>query len=315
MAWEYHWYRRQDFHTTLEATYRSPDSPRARNRIWLCKVMAVLALGESYNSYEPPLINLSQTPETSVLSAEKSNTRNPYLPGVRFFEQALSLFKMPSEEPEIEHVEALNLIVSSVLQGEVALVVSHIVFQAFFCYSLNRRKTAYMYAGMSARIANSLMLHRPTMTDGPVVAEYRKRVWWTTFLMDTMVSSEMGLRASVGFAQAEHAFPSDEQIHPIHRADFWDSYIMTAHLKLCNIRVHILETVGQIQESDFASYERVIAVPLQELDVWKTELSPLIVFDFSNGVPQQMLDLPSMRSLASLYLRYHQVRIPTQDIG
>lgn len=125
MAWEYHWYRRQDFHTTLEATYRSPDSPRARNRIWLCKVMAVLALGESYNSYEPPLINLSQSAEASTLSVEKNVTRNPYLPGVRFFEQALSLFKMPSEEPEIEHVEALNLIVSSAHEADFVVVVSH----------------------------------------------------------------------------------------------------------------------------------------------------------------------------------------------
>lgn len=112
MAYEYHWYLRQDFHTGLEDTYRCPDSSRARNRTWLSKVLAVLALGESFNSYEPPLIDLSQTPDEAH-SAQIKDVRGSYLPGVRFFEQALSLFKMPSEEPELEHVEALNLIVST----------------------------------------------------------------------------------------------------------------------------------------------------------------------------------------------------------
>lgn len=112
MAFEYHWYLREDFHSALEVTYQSPGSARARNHTWLCKLLAVLALGESFNGYEPPLINLSRDAEDSPGSAQAQDTKHLYLPGARFFEQALSLFKMPSEEPSIEHVEALNLIVS-----------------------------------------------------------------------------------------------------------------------------------------------------------------------------------------------------------
>jgi hypothetical protein len=73
--------------------------------------MAVLALGESYNSYEPPLIDLSQSSEGSQRATQGKDISRSYLPGVRFFEQALSLFKMPSEEPRVEDIEALNLIV------------------------------------------------------------------------------------------------------------------------------------------------------------------------------------------------------------
>jgi proline utilization trans-activator len=165
-----------------------------------------------------------------------------------------------------------------------------------------------MYAGMSTRIASSLMLHSPTRTEPPAVAEHRKRVWWTTFLMDAMVSSEMGLRATFGFEHTEHSLPSDAQLPAADRDDFWDSQIMTAHLKLCNIKSLILDTIGRLQQTDFASYEKLIEVPLCGLESWKRELSPVISFEFSNGVPQAMLDRPSMRSLASCYLRYHQVR-------
>lgn len=109
MAYEYHWYMRQDFHTGLEMTYRSPNAARSRDRIWLSKLLAVLALGESFNSYSAPLIDLTQK------SSDTHDATKPfYLPGTRFFEQALSLFKMPTEEPDVQHVEALNLIVSSV---------------------------------------------------------------------------------------------------------------------------------------------------------------------------------------------------------
>lgn len=126
--------------------------------------------------------------------------------------------------------------------------------------------------------------------------------------MDVMVSSEMGLRAAFGFAQAEHTLPSDDQLSPAQRGDFWDSNIMTAHLKLCKIRSLILDSVGQIDEVDFATYDKSVAAPLQELETWKRELPAEISFDFSDGVPQAMLDLLSMRSLASCFLRYHQVR-------
>jgi hypothetical protein len=113
MAYEYHWYLRREFRSSLETTYKSPDSARSKNRIWLCKLLAVLALGESFNSYEPPLIDLNHASEDNADSVHLRDNRETYLPGVRFFEKALSLFKMPSEEPDIEHIEALNLIVSN----------------------------------------------------------------------------------------------------------------------------------------------------------------------------------------------------------
>jgi proline utilization trans-activator len=112
MAYEYHWYLRREFRSALEATYRSPDSAKTRDPTWLSKLLAVLALGESFNRYEPPLIDLTQAADHTSCLAQAEATRDSYLPGARFFDQALSLFKMPSEEPEIEHVEALNLIVS-----------------------------------------------------------------------------------------------------------------------------------------------------------------------------------------------------------
>jgi len=124
--------------------------------------------------------------------------------------------------------------------------------------------------------------------------------------MDAMTSSEMGLRATFALIQAEQPLPLDEQLAPADRDDFWGSKTMTAHLNLCNIRTLILETLAQLQESDFASYEKATEVPLRELELWKLQLPADSSFEFSQGIPQAMLDQPWMRSLASVYLRYHQ---------
>lgn len=111
IGYEYHWYLLSAFHAGLEATYRQPHSVHARDRIWLCKLLTVLALGESYNSCPAPSIHIHEDKRQEEVDCME-NTLPPILPGAEFFEQALSLFKIPSEEPTIAHVEALNLIVS-----------------------------------------------------------------------------------------------------------------------------------------------------------------------------------------------------------
>lgn len=114
LGYEYHWYLRNSYHAGLESTYRNPHSAESKDRIWLCKLLTVFALGESYNSYNTPSIELvDDTRHRGHGSLEAVTTRPQSPPGVGFFEQALTLFKVAAEEPTVAHVEALNLIVSS----------------------------------------------------------------------------------------------------------------------------------------------------------------------------------------------------------
>lgn len=116
IGYEYHWYLRNSFHAGLESTYRTPHLVESRDRVWLCKLLTVFALGESYNSFNAPSIELADDARHGDQnSLGVVNTRPQSPPGASFFEQALALFKIPSEEPTVAHVEALNLIVSSPL--------------------------------------------------------------------------------------------------------------------------------------------------------------------------------------------------------
>ena len=160
MGYEYHWYLRQTFRRRVESTYSEPQHESARDRTWLCKLLVVLALGETYNSKGAQWIDLSGPASAQV----PQPTAPP--PGVELFEQAMSIFKTPCEEVSVDHVEALNLI-------------------AFYSYSLDRRRSAYIYAGLSMRIASSLMLHIPNGHKALSArdAEHARRLWWTSYLV------------------------------------------------------------------------------------------------------------------------------------
>ena len=119
---DYHWYLRKRFHERLIQTYASPNS-QSWDRSWLCRVSVVLALAETWNrgraapdEPSPPLAGQYVKPTADPLGGGLSGvqlTSQPRLPpGSEFFEQGLLLLKLSLEEPVIEDVEALNLVVS-----------------------------------------------------------------------------------------------------------------------------------------------------------------------------------------------------------
>lgn len=74
-------------------------------------MLVVFALGESYNVGPPPEIRLGRISDQDEDNLVDS--RRP--PGTEFFEQAMSLLKVSHENPTIDQIIALNLIVSIIL--------------------------------------------------------------------------------------------------------------------------------------------------------------------------------------------------------
>jgi proline utilization trans-activator len=118
MGSDYHWFLQNTFRCQVDRLYQDPHCSYARDRIWLCRLLTTLAIGQSYVSDSPLVISFdgsyNHTGDTDVRSgvtdAEIKKSTTP--PGTEYFEQALALLHIPYEEPRIEHVEVLNLIVS-----------------------------------------------------------------------------------------------------------------------------------------------------------------------------------------------------------
>ncbi len=80
--------------------------------MWLCQLSVVLAFGESYSSDLAPALLLDEF-DSGRAETARVLTDQATPPGTEMFEQGLKLLKIPYEGPTIEHVEALNLFVST----------------------------------------------------------------------------------------------------------------------------------------------------------------------------------------------------------
>lgn len=127
--------------------------------------------------------------------------------------------------------------------------------------------------------------------------------------MDNMTSSEVGVKPTLRFAEVEQPMPSDAGLSPEEQVDFKDAKIQTMNVKLCDVRNSVLTIATRFQKDDFANFSHVIQHPMDRLAEWRSSVPAEYSFDFSSGIPGQMQRLPSMRSLASVYLRYHQGHI------
>lgn len=137
--------------------------------------------------------------------------------------------------------------------------------------------------------------------------EHRKRVWWTAFCIDQSISTELGLRpASTGATAPDLRYPIGSELSAEDSEEFFDPELLTAQIKLCDIKTNISARVSTLSGKDLERPYEILGQCLEELNSWRRELPPTLFSKF--GCPQQMADLPESRILSSISLRYHQVR-------
>lgn len=191
--------------------------------------------------------------------------------------------------------------------------------QAFYCYSLNRRNSAYFYAAQSISLAKLLSLDKPELPGDlvlgqvgqeRVIQEHRKRVWWTSYCMNRMVSTELGIPPAHEPASRDLQLPSSAHLAPDDEEEFFDPKLLTAQTQLCQIKFKVVETASHhLQMSADGSPLDILGPCLTTLQEWRQHLPRGMSFTFDNGIPKEMLGLPAARVVASLYLRYHQVSL------
>ncbi|KAF2019460.1 hypothetical protein BU24DRAFT_120620 [Aaosphaeria arxii CBS 175.79] len=298
---DYHWFLRRKFRERLMLSYSDPQT-QTTDRNWLCRVSVVLALAETWNrGRSATLGNTIPSQENADPIARPSPSSDtidvwgetlPVPPGSELFEQCLLLLKISLEEPSLEDVEALNLI-------------------AFYSYTLNRRKTAFFYARQSLSLAKLLSLDQPSThtfdSEQRILEEHRKRIWWTCYCMDRMVSTELGIAPMQDSITKGLQYPDSSHLSPPERADFFEPFLLTAQVQLSIIKGKVVETVTQQLQLKSDTDPVAVLKPCMDLvQSWREGLPPDQCFSFDAGIPSAMFALPFHRVLASLYLRYHQ---------
>jgi proline utilization trans-activator len=185
--------------------------------------------------------------------------------------------------------------------------------QALYSNQLNRRKTAYMYSGMSARLCNVLQMHQTVKsTDcSPMEHEHRKRVWWSTFCLDRMTSTNAGLPVLLQVEQADLAYPTDAEVPIGDSGEFSDANYLTARVQLTMIEEHNLQSAPRIGHDDVHNINIIIRPQLQRLLAWKEGLPGYMASELetAGAIDDSVGSLAASRALANLHLRYNQASI------
>jgi proline utilization trans-activator len=165
-----------------------------------------------------------------------------------------------------------------------------------------------MYAGLSMRIASLLALDKPAPDSlSNVEREHRKRVWWTSYCMEISTSSELGVTPSVSSDAVSVKYPGNDMLSEEETKQFHGAEYLTAQVRLCFIKSSIVDTVSNMNCDGLGDIGKTLKPSIELLRNWKASLPPHMSFTLDDGVPEIMRGLPTMRSLASLYLRHNQV--------
>jgi hypothetical protein len=96
---------------------------------------------------------------------------------------------------------------------------------------------AGILCGLASSIAIELRLHRKIEGNNPAEREIKSRLWWTIYVLETMLSCEMGRPTLLRYEESDTPFPSAEESDefelytPVSQAS-WPPSILRVGLKL-----------------------------------------------------------------------------------
>ncbi|CAI6094370.1 unnamed protein product [Clonostachys chloroleuca] len=144
--------------------------------------------------------------------------------------------------------------------------------------------------------------------ENALAIEHRKRLWWTCFLMDRMISAELGLTPTEATFPADIAPPSSKTIPPGDLDQFFDSDLFGLQIRICELKLRVARIESLLRET--SEYHDSIAQSLKEsldsLQDFRESIPNYMSLEFSKESSAAIFNLPWARGIATLYLRYHQ---------
>jgi len=249
------------FEARLQQIYKHPPDPENREEcLAFCQILLIFAYGQMYS------VN------------QWSGNDGP--PGFTYFKHALWLLPDIHQEGSILFVEVLSLI-------------------APYMQNLNRRDAAFLYIGLALRMAISLGLHQEVDDPGMDIAvrEHRRRVWWSVYSMDRILSVKSGNPISIHDEDIDVAWPT-----PISGVDFDPSppRVLAHYTRLSRILGRIGEGIYRKKHTSGRSLLVSVQSIMNDLSKWLKDAPPELRLDFS------ALERPVSREAVSTFLHYFQ---------
>jgi len=250
---------------------KDTDDDTILETIWFCKILLIFAIGEMYLGTE------SDTHRDLTKEKKKTKKRNT-LPGSGFFYQASELFTGLFASGAIDNITK---------DGGVEVMLLY----AFYLQVADCTIASYFYFGLALRSTLILGWHVDADKENlnRFELEHRRRIWWTVYMYERMLSSKAGLPLSFADDSVSTELPIDFNIDlsdfPKSENDVRGFYIFPS-AEYINNCVTITQINAIILSSLYTKQPKVNILPVvsdlvHKLMTWKTLLPEFLRVDFS----------------------------------
>ncbi|CAG8548036.1 8887_t:CDS:2 [Ambispora gerdemannii] len=213
--------------------------------------------------------------------------------GSVFFERAKALLDFEYDHPRVSTVQALILL-------------------ALREYGSGKVSRAWMYAGMSTRMAQDLGLHRNTEQWDPInfsheEKETRKRVFWGCFILDRISSANIGRPLAIDEQDVDVLYPSEQEEDENELLPFKMDYPVSAisspissNTKLCEITGRILHNIYAIRSTTKSHKESILSILDSSLTSWLITLPANLQYN-------PAADEPPAPATITLHIMYYSI--------
>lgn len=281
---------------------KDTDDETILETIWFCKILLIFAIGEMYLGTESDT-HLSNSKKETVMNYGKKKARRQLkgkrntLPGSGFFYQASELFTGLFASGAIDNVTK---------DGGIEVMLLY----AFYLQVADCTIASYFYFGLALRSTLILGWHVDADMENinRFELEHRRRIWWTVYMYERMLSSKAGLPLSFADDSVSTELPFDFKINlddfPRDENDVRGYYIFPSaeYINNCvtitQINAIILSSLYTKQPS--ANILPVVSDLVQRLFKWKNSLPDFLRVDFSKE------DVKISRLIVNLMTEYFQ---------
>ncbi|CCK71441.1 Put3p KNAG_0H00250 [Huiozyma naganishii CBS 8797] len=247
--------------------------------ISFCKLFLIFAIGEIYLGSKPKL-------DTDV-----ENIGTDKLPGLKFFNEGSKLFHCLFSNENVECVTK---------EGGVETLLLY----AFYLQIADCTVASYFYFGEALRACLILGMHVDAQSETLTrfELEHQRRLWWTVYIYERMLSSKAGLPLSFTEYTISTELPQDFEMDLPGGEHFLFSKAesLTNTIQIVRINASILNKMYQRQP--FANILPTLQNIFKQLIDWKNNLSVFCQVDFS----KRGKEFEISRQCTNLFTEYFQ---------
>lgn len=281
---------------------KDTDDDTILETIWFCKILLIFAIGEMYLGTDSDT-HMKNLEKEMIMNYGKSKSKKRAigkrntLPGSGFFYQASELFTGLFASGAIDNITKDGGIEVMLLYA-FYLQVADCTIASYFYFGLALRSTLILGWHVDADMEN---LNRFEL-------EHRRRIWWTVYMYERMLSSKAGLPLSFADDSVSTDLPFDFKIDiedfPRDENDVRGYYIFPS-AEYINNCVTITQTNAIILSSLYTKQPTANILPVvsdlvQRLFKWKNSLPQFLKVDFSKD------DVKISRLIVNLMTEYFQ---------